>query len=233
MTQEAPGQPPRDITRMLASNPSGTTGFVRDTRFANRPDTLPESAAVPFAALGGRAWRSYGGLAAAEAAAPDPIEAARAEAYARGFAEGAAEAQAQASATASSHSNLALSFARIDAEMAERLRQRLIDTVLALCESCLKPLATDKKALARRVDKAVGMFVRADDDTLIRLHPEDLAAVRELLPTDWAFAEDANLARGALRVETRSRGVDGGGVEDGPEQWRKAIAQALDLGGAA
>jgi len=75
------------------------------------------------------------------------------------------------------------------------------------------------------------MFSRADDERLIRLHPEDLALIKPQLPKDWHFFPDPALERGAIRVEARQGGVEGGGVEDGPAQWRRAIAEALDIGG--
>ena len=209
--------------------------FVADSRFAERISALPEKAAVPFAALATQSMRHAvpASPVPASAEAPavlDPVAAARAQ----GYAEGAEAAMQSARAEAADHlaalERLRLSFARLDAEMAERFRQKLMDMVVALCESCLAPLALDTTALAARVERAVAMFARADDDTLIRLHPADLEALQGLLPEDWACAPDAKLERGALRVETRSRGIEGGGVEDGPEQWRRAIAEALDLG---
>ncbi len=108
------------------------------------------------------------------------------------------------------------------------LRQRLLATVVALCEAALAPLALDMPALARRVERAAALFMRADDERVIRLNADDLAVVRDLLPPDWAFVPDPALERGALRVETRSGGLAAGGAEDGPTQWRQAIAEALD-----
>ena len=103
------------------------------------------------------------------------------------------------------------------------MRQRLTETVAALCEATLAPLALNRPLLAERVRRAITLFSRADDERVIRLNPDDLEAVRPLLPADWAFAADPALAPGALRVETAS-----GGAEDGPDQWRRAIAEALD-----
>jgi flagellar assembly protein FliH len=161
---------------------------------------------------------------------PDPVEVARGQAYAQGHAEGYAQAQNEADEREAAHARFAFSFERIDAESAEQLRQHLMATVVALCEATLAPMALDKEALARRVERAIAMFARADDERVIRLNPGDLAAVKDLLPPDWTFSADEALEPGALRVEARSRGVDGGGVEDGPAQWRRAIAEALDLG---
>ena len=156
-------------------------------------------------------------------AAPDPLELARAEGFLDGHAAGRAEAGAEAARTADAADRLTLAFARLDADLAEQLRQRLIETVAALCEDALAPLALDRDLLATRVRRAVALFARADDERVIRLNPDDLEAVRAALPADWTFLPDPALSPGALRVETAS-----GGAEDGPVQWRRAIAQALD-----
>lgn len=184
-------------------------GFARDTRFAGHPSFSPPHAA-PACTAGD--------------AAPDPL----ALAYARGHDAGRSEALAEAGLAAqdadATRERFAFSFARLDGALAEALRQRLHETVVALCEETLRPLALDPAALALRIERAVAMFARADDERVIRLHPDDHAVVASLLPGDWAFAADPALARGALRVETQS-----GGVEDGPEQWRTAIIEALRL----
>jgi flagellar assembly protein FliH len=66
------------------------------------------------------------------------------------------------------------------------------------------------------------MLSRADDDRTIRLHPDDWALIGPQLPKDWKISPDPSLERGALRVETQN-----GGVEDGPAQWRRALAEAF------
>jgi flagellar assembly protein FliH len=147
-------------------------------------------------------------------------------AYAAGYAAGAAEAQARADdcarAEAAAREGLALSFARLDRDLGEELRQRLRDTVAALCEAAIAPLALDEDALMRRIERAVSLLARADDERLIRLHPEDVALLSPRFAADWQVLPDRTLARGALRIETPN-----GGVEDGPELWRRAIAEAL------
>lgn len=148
----------------------------------------------------------------------DPI----ALAYAQGFAAGAAEAEARAAEQAAARAGLTSSIARLDRQLEEELRQRLRDTVAALCEAALAPLTLDESAMLRRIERAVSMFARADDERLIRLHPEDVALLSPRFASDWQVLPDRSLERGELRVETSS-----GGVEDGPELWRRAIAEAL------
>jgi flagellar assembly protein FliH len=157
-------------------------------------------------------------------AAPDPLAIAYAEGHAAGMAAAQAATEAQAMVDEAARQHFTSSFSRLDAELAEQLRDKLHETVIALCEAVLQPLAIDPAALARRVECAVAMFVRADDERIIRLNPDDLTRVATKLPADWKFVPDASLERGALRVETAN-----GGTEDGPLQWRAAITEALRL----
>lgn len=185
---------------------SGGSGFRSDARFAPLGETPP----------------TYEAPAAIQGEPEDPIATAFAEGYAAGVAEAQARAAEQAAANAAARDGLALSLVRLDAEFEEQLRQRLRDTVAALCEAAIAPLALDEDALLRRIEKAVSMLTRADDERVIRLHPADLALLSPRFATDWQVMPDPALERGALRVETAS-----GGVEDGPELWRRAIAEAL------
>ena len=195
-------------------------------------------AALPAALLGaGRGFRSDARFAAVveaplgeaepialepEPEPEDPLALAWAEGHAAGVAQARAEAEARAAEDAAAREGLALSLQRLDAQLAEELRLRLRDTVVALCETAILPLALDQSALMDRIERAVSMLSRADDDRTIRLHPEDLAFLAPQMPAAWRMVADPALERGALRIET-----PGGGVEDGPEQWRRAIAEAL------
>ncbi|WP_288804407.1 FliH/SctL family protein [uncultured Novosphingobium sp.] len=184
--------------------------FRPDARFGPTGPGAPEPAAPEPAAE-------------PEADRPDPV----AEAFAQGFAEGhrqaSLEAGQRAEIDARARADLSLAFARIDSELEEDLRLRLRDTVIALCEAAIAPLALDAEALARRVRTAVAMLARADDERVIHLHPDDLAAIAPRLRADWTVVPDPALERGTVRIETAS-----GGVEDGPATWRRAIAEALD-----
>ena len=181
-------------------------GFLGDPRFATRraPTPLPSPVAEP------------------QAEAPDPILAAHAAGYDQGIAEARGEAAADRAACEATWKALSIAAARLDAEQTRLLADRLRETVSALCEAALGEAALDPHALSRRVEAAAAMLSRADDDRVIRLHPDDLDLVRPRLPADWSFAPDPLMPRGALRIEGRH-----GGVEDGPEQWHAALAEAL------
>lgn len=152
----------------------------------------------------------------------DPVADAWADGYAKGLGE-AQEAAAQLMAEQEdARSRIELALGKLDAAMQSDLEDRLRETVIALCEAAIAPAALDPDALTRRVTVAAAMLARAEDQRVIRLHPEDLALIAAHLPEDWHFEPDASLERGALRVEGAA-----GGVEDGPEQWRRAINEAL------
>ncbi|MCB2075559.1 MAG: flagellar biosynthesis protein [Novosphingobium sp.] len=192
------------VERLPLTALAAASGFRQDARFARPSDQRGQSA--------------QGQLAEPE----DPI----AMAFTEGFNAGVAEAQAiaaeQAKADAGARESLMLALSRLDAQMEEELRLKLRDTVATLCELAIAPLALDEDALVRRIETATAMLRRADDERVIRLHPDDLELVSPRLAQDWQVVPDPSLERGALRVESAN-----GGVEDGPDVWRRAIAEAL------
>jgi flagellar assembly protein FliH len=153
---------------------------------------------------------------------PDPLV----DAYERGLRDGAAlaadEARRSESEREAARQAIELAFGRLDEEDAVALRERLRQTVLALCEAAVVPLAIDPAGLAARVERAVGMLQRAQDERVVRLHPDDLALVRDRLPGALRIEPDAKVERGGLRIETSD-----GGVEDGPSHWRRYLAEAF------
>lgn len=180
-------------------------GFREDTRFVRHVGGAPRLPAEPVEQP------------------QDPVELAFTEGFAAGTESAQAQAAQQGREDTEAAQKLGLSLTRLDAEMAEELRQRFVDTVMALCEATLAPFALDANALATRVGRAVAMLSRADDERVIRLNPEDLKLVAGKLDQQWSVQADPALTRGELRVETAN-----GGVEDGPAQWRRALAEAFE-----
>ena len=175
-------------------------GFARDARFLPQAE---RSAIPPEPAI-------------------DPVEAAFARGYREGVETGAAAERAAAAVLDAARHRIETALARMDGDETERLAARLRDTVLALCDSVLTEAAIDPGRLAARAAAAAAMFARAQDERVIRLHPEDLTAVHGRLPETWHCEPDSALERGAVRVDTA-----GGGVEDGPAQWHAALTEAL------
>lgn len=152
----------------------------------------------------------------------DPVS----DAYERGREEGRqaamAEFAAQRAEEDAAREAITLSFARFDADSAKLLRERLHETVRTLCEDAVLPLALDIDGLARRVEAAAALLQRKTDERIIRLHPSDHALVLPQIDPALTLVPDPAVERGGLRIDT-----DDGGVEDGPAQWRQAIAEAL------
>ena len=150
-----------------------------------------------------------------------------AEAYRAGYEEGKAAAQAEAEATMAAErahrGAIELAFARFDEESQRLLRDRMTATVHALCEEAIMPLALDTQGLARRVDAAAAMLQRKHDQRVVHIHPDDLALIEGDIADDISLVSDPSVERGGLRLETED-----GGVEDGPRQWRRALAEIFD-----
>ncbi len=182
----------------------GRGGFARDPRF------------VSLLAGNGN------GNGTSQADQRDPV----AEAYQRGFADGAAEAEVRAAEAERERDRgraaIELAFARFDERSADDLRERLRQTVMALCEEAILPHAIDCEGLAQRIARAAAMLNRAQDERRVLIHPDDLALVRDRLPHDLVVEADASVERGGLRIETAD-----GGIEDGPIQWRRILAEAF------
>lgn len=180
---------------------------------------------IALAELGGR-----GSFTASARYAPDTSPVANrdpvAEAFQAGMAEGrrlAEEAaQVRFEETASTEREIELAFARFDSESARLLQERLRGSVAAICQAMAGEIALDPERLSARVETAVGMLRRKHDERVVRLHPDDIELVRARVDPTLRLEPDVSLHRGQLRVEGEE-----GGVEDGAEQWRAALAEAL------
>lgn len=182
-----------------------------------------------LAAAGGSGFRADSRFAGAIGAdltmrRPNPAEGAYSEGYGKGFEDGVAQATAHAQQDAAARDRIELGLGRLAEDEEQRFEERLRETVLALCERTLAPLAADPEVLAIRVNNALSLLRRSEDERTLRMNPEDLALVEGRLPEHLRIEPDPALERGELRIETPE-----GGVEDGPGQWRRALEEALGL----
>ena len=184
---------------------------------------------IAYAALGRPGRFARDGRYAKPQVSEEPVETedVAEKAYRAGYEDGQLSARAdfdaQLTAERAARSTIELAFARFDAESERQLRDRMLATVHALCEEAVLPLALDSEGLARRVEAAAAMLQRKHDQRIIHIHPEDLELVKASVPASLELVADGSVERGGLRVET-----DDGGVEDGPQQWRRALNEIFD-----
>ena len=184
---------------------------------------------IAYAALGRPGSFARDGRYAKPQVPEEPVETedVAEKAYRAGYEDGQLSARAdfdaQLTAERAARSAIELAFARFDAESERQLRDRLLATVHALCEEAVLPLALDSEGLARRVEAAAAMLQRKHDQRIVHIHPEDLELVKASVPASLELVADGSVERGGLRVET-----DDGGGEDGPQQWRRALAEIFD-----
>lgn len=152
-------------------------------------------------------------------------QAAERSAYERGLEEGRAQARREAeealNAEIGARDRLGAAFALVDEQSARRMADRLREAAVALCTRTLAPLEIDAELLASRIERIIAMIADAER-RIVRVNPADVDFLAKRLKDEALVEADASLPRGSLRVETAE-----GGIEDGPEVWRRAIEDAL------
>jgi flagellar assembly protein FliH len=110
----------------------------------------------------------------------------------------------------------------INADGVKLLENRLRETVLALCRQAIDEYSVSPEQLTTRIHAAVKLLATAHNERTIEVSPADLDMLRGTLPAEWKLLANAELARGAIRVATAE-----GGIEDGPDQWKLALEEAI------
>lgn len=146
-------------------------------------------------------------------------------AYARGFAEGREQMRLEEAARrendAAAMSRLEISLGRIDGDQAAVLAERLKFAALELCETLIDAHSVDEVGLEKRALKVISMLGDGGPRVL-KLNPLDVELIAKRMPEGIVIEADASLERGSLRMETADQGM-----EDGPQVWRRAIADAM------
>ncbi|QIQ87132.1 FliH/SctL family protein [Erythrobacter sp.] len=155
------------------------------------------------------------------------LAAALAAARAEGEAAGRAAARAESEAGEQHARALRLAFRALDGAAMDALAADLAETVIALCSQAIEGWTPAPETLAERCRAAAQRLGAAPGALALHLHPDDIEAVGGAL-AGWRIEPDPSLERGALRLE----GADGT-LCDGPEEWRRAIAEAVRGQGGA
>lgn len=144
------------------------------------------------------------------------------EAFDAGLAQGHSDAREQVAAERAAHNKLRLSIARLDEASRRELADKLAQTVTALCEATLGPLALDRDALQRRCLIAAGTLGETQDVLELHLHPEDIFSLDPAFAAGWTIVPAPHFERGTIRIEGAEAGVT-----DGPQEWRAALEAAF------
>lgn len=153
---------------------------------------------------------------------PDPHAQAIARAFADGEAAGRAAAAAEAEERAACQRAIRLNFRALDEAAQTVLADDLAATVQALCDGALAGAAIDRAGLVARCHAAAQRIGGAAENLTLHLHPDDIALLGDDALAGWRVTPDAALERGSVVIE----GADGS-VSDGPAEWRRAIAAAV------
>ena len=162
---------------------------------------------------------------------PSPEEARAAElaaVRAEGEAAGRAAARAESAAGEEHRRALRLALRSLDAAALDALSADLAETVIALCSHAIAGWIPDREAIAERCREAARLLGAAPGSFALHLNPADIEALGPDDLPGWRIEPDPALERGALRLE----GADGT-ICDGPEEWRRAIAEAVRGRGVA
>ena len=149
-------------------------------------------------------------------------EAALELAFEQGRAEGEAASFAKAQLELAARDRLAMQMQQMDAAIQQALTDRLRETVAALCEQTLHPLACDVPLLQKRCEQAAAALGESMAGLKLHLHPDDIAQIDPTFAASWTIVPDTEAERGSLLLE----GVDSG-ISDGPALWRSQIEAAL------
>jgi len=111
---------------------------------------------------------------------------------------------------------------QIDAASMHMLESRMREAVISLCRQVIDDCPIDPDRLAARIQAAVRLLATTHNEKTVEVSPADFKLLGNLLPTEWKLVANPDIARGAIRVLTPE-----GGVEDGPEQWKLALEEAI------
>jgi flagellar assembly protein FliH len=180
------------------------------------PGVNPTAGWGPFDPLGESA-------ASASPETPDPIAAARSEGFAAGMAAAERMAAERGEADAQALAEIAGLLQMMSGFDRDALASRLRETVMFLVTRLVGEVGVSADLLNQRIEAAAALIADSAELAQLRLNPADLALVDGHQPDRVTLVGDESIGRGGFRIETRS-----GAIEDGPANWLKQLAAALD-----
>jgi len=173
-------------------------------------------------------WDPFAACEESEEPAADPIAAARAAAHAEGYAQGVEDATREFQALSEAQARDAeliggISHAlssRIDRDM---MANQLRHTVMALVTRLVGETGIDAARLTARIEGAIDLLAEAHESAMLRVHPDDVAALEGRLPQTIFPVGDPSVERGGFVLESASTII-----EDGPRLWLDQLAAVMD-----
>ncbi|MEI7035942.1 flagellar assembly protein FliH [Fulvimonas yonginensis] len=136
---------------------------------------------------------------------------AREEGYAAGLAQGLAEARAQGREQAARLASICEQAARPLDALDAVVEQELAQLAVVIARRVIAhELAMQPERIVQAVRQAVAALPSATRELRVRLHPDDLALLRELEVTEahWHLVADPALQRGGCRLESERSRLD-------------------------
>ncbi|MCF8024333.1 MAG: flagellar assembly protein FliH [Desulfobacteraceae bacterium] len=148
---------------------------------------------------------------------PVDIEAIREEAYTKGKKEGRAEVEKKLHSTAQSLADALEQISRLRESLLSKSKEDMVRLVMAVARQVVQTDVEEKEDIIVNTVKKTLEAAVAADEYYIRVHPEDLAIVKEHEPLFLAamkglqnihFMADESISRGGCVAESRAGDVD-------------------------
>lgn len=153
----------------------------------------------------------------------DPVAAARAAGFSEGVAHAASLAREEQERNIALMQSVTQALAKAGRIDREALARQLREAVMSLVTRVVGEVGVSADLLARRIDAATDMLADSAESAILRVHPDDVALLKDKLPDTIFPVGDAAVERGGFVLESASTIV-----EDGPELWIEQLAQAID-----
>lgn len=186
-------------------------------RFADGPVAAREPAGKPA-----HPAPAMPDAAAADEAGMNPVDQARADAFAQGFDEGVRVATETMAADEEGKLRLAHALEQVAPVANGALSSLLSVTVLRLVEQIVGKVSVDPDMLAARVEAVAAFIEEEQGRNHLRVHPDDIALLSGH-EFGIALTPDSGIARGSVRLDTSE-----GWIEDGPDVQLSRLKAMLD-----
>lgn len=162
------------------------------------------------------------GLHGASGAPADPLEQARADAFAEGFDAGMRVAAESAASDEGARARLSQTLQQLVPAANGVLSSLVSAAVLRIVTQIVGETAVDRDVLARRVEAVCAFIEEGQSSNSLHLNPDDIAL---LDGHEFGFPLTANegIARGSVRLATAD-----GWIEDGPDVQLARLKAVLD-----